>query len=82
MNYFAHGYGGDEWAGHMYGDSAWGWLFMLLMMGLLIVGVVLTVRLVSGGSGNSNDALDTLKRRYAKGEISKKQFEEMKKDII
>lgn len=81
MNYFSHGYGGNEWAGHMYGNSAWDWLFMLLMMGLLIVGVVLTVRLVSGG-GNSNDALNTLKHRYAKGEISKKQFEEMKKDIM
>ena len=82
MNYFAHGYGSDEWADHMYGGSAWGWLFMLMMIGFLILGVVLVARLVSGSGNNSNDApLDTLKRRYSKGEITKKQFEEMKKDI-
>lgn len=82
MDYFAQGYGMDE-MGHGYGDNVWGWLLMAVMMTLVVLGVILLVRFASGNQSEANksNALDVLKHRYAKGEITKKQFDEIKKDI-
>ena len=67
----------------------YGWIYMILGM-LLIVGIALLivwlVRQSGSGSAGSRDsgetALDILKKRYAKGEISKEEYERMKSDII
>lgn len=69
-------------------------LFLLLFFILLIVGVVVLIiwvlrqnaRNLSGNSpyihrSSQEDALDILRRRYASGEITKEQFDEMKRDI-
>lgn len=73
-----------------------GWIFMLIFMllfwGLIIWAFFALVRGVSGHGGghwhNHNEhkhkessALDILKERYAKGEITKEDFERMKKDL-
>lgn len=72
------GYGGWN------GLGLFGWIPMLLFWMLLILGVVALVcylgRLGQHDSGKT--PLEILKERYAKGEIDKKEFEQMKKDLV
>jgi putative membrane protein len=54
---------------------------MLAFFGALIVGVVLLVRWMGGANSRSegepeDPALETLRHRYASGEISKEEYEE------
>ncbi len=78
--------------GHMGGFGfGFGWMFMFLFWGLIIFAVFALVRGVSGhgcwgghrydDGHKGNNALDILKERYAKGEISKEEFDKMKKDL-
>ena len=62
------------------------WIFWLIIIGFIIWGVVSIVN-----NNRKQDqrhymppresALDILKKRYARGEINKEQFEQMKRDI-
>ena len=80
--------------GNCYGSLGFGfdWIFMFIFWGLIIWAIFALVRGVSGhgcwGSHHhsehaqrGNTALDILKERYVKGEISKEEFEKMKKDL-
>ena len=60
-----------------------GMLFMALFWVALIVGVVLVVKWLmgQGGASREDSALDILKKRYARGEINKQEFEERKRDL-
>jgi len=60
---------------------------MLFFWILLLVGLVLLIRwLWEQGAGKSSQdgesALEILKKRYARGEINKEEFEEKKKDLL
>ena len=57
-----------------------GFIFMLLFWGI-IIWLIITLTNSSQSSKNELDSLTILKRRYASGEITKKQYEEMKKEI-
>lgn len=73
----------------MMGGFGWMWfmpIFFILFWGLVIWGIVALVRGLSGSRGSdsskADSALEVLKRRYARGEISKEEYEEKKKDLV
>ncbi len=83
------GMGEPPWGWHMWW-GAWGvgmLLFMLVFWGLVIAGVIALLRWVFGRSGPGGRpepaarALDILKERYAKGEITREQFQAMRRDL-
>ncbi len=64
--------------------TGFGMLFMALFWVALIVGVALVGKwlMVQGGASREDSALDILKKRYARGEINKQEFEERKRDLL
>jgi len=61
---------------------AFGGIFMILFWAGLIVLIVWGVmKIGKGGDTIKRDALDIARERYAKGEISKEEFEQIKKDL-
>ena len=76
--YFDH-MGMMGWGGWFYGP-----LMMVVFFALLVGAVLLIVRLLGadsrdGGTGRGDGALQILRERFAKGEITREEFEEAKK---
>jgi putative membrane protein len=65
-----------------------GMLFMLLVGVLTVVGIVFLGRWMLGQTTtpqretSEDSALDILKKRYARGEINKEEYEEKKRDLL
>lgn len=84
------GFGGGFWI--------FGWIMMVVVVALVVVGIVLLVRGLSGrpGSGSSMaggqgsagqpegsvSAIQILEERYARGEIDQEEFLQRKKDLL
>jgi putative membrane protein len=79
------GWGG---LGHgAYGFPFW-WLavgFRFVVLAAIVVGVVFVARHFARTGGwrslHEESALDILQKRYARGEITKEQYEEMKRNL-
>ena len=71
---FHNGFMGGMW---------YGWFFGLVI--LIIIGWVIVNQMnknkQNAQSPQPESAMDVLKRRYAKGDITKEEFERMKKDL-
>ncbi len=85
-SYWGMGRGG--YGGHMIGYGHGMGIGMLVIWGLIIYAIV---SLISGSfskiqepgqpAGQTDDALQILKKRYARGEIDKTQFDAMRRDL-
>jgi len=86
---------GYEWGhgpGMMGGGYGMGWFGSILMIAFwiaVIVGIVLLIRWLiistrttSHIMSSGESALEILKKRYARGEINKEEFEERKRDLM
>ena len=72
-----------DFGGSMGMWMGFGWIFALLFWGALL-GVIIwaVVRFTRGTTGGkSNKALDIAAERYARGDISREEFERIKKDL-
>ena len=86
------GYGWGMGPGMMGWWPGMGWfgpIMMFVFMAAVIVGIVFLIRWLvlsagaaAGGGRSEDSAIDILKKRYARGEISKGEFEERKKDLL
>ncbi len=71
----------------MHGDVGWGWMslrwvWMVVVWGSVIWLVVWGISRVTVGRNSSGTTpLDIAKARYARGEVTKEQFESLKRDL-
>jgi putative membrane protein len=64
--------------------SPFSWALSTVTVVVIVFGILLAIRLIGKGKYerlHGEAALDILKRRYASGEIDKKEYEEKKKDL-
>lgn len=69
-----------------YGMMAWGSLFWLILIAVMIVIGIYVYRLTTSGKGNENttindNAVEILNKRYARGEIDEDQYKRMRDSI-
>lgn len=83
LQFFAHYNNGYD----MMDGSNWGWGFLMMFFWAFVL--ILIVALIVRAFGSSrddghktNNAVSIAKERYAKGEITKKEFEQLKKDLV
>ena len=70
--------------GFFWGGGLWfGWIFWIIIIGVVVWLVInqSKYRNVNQINPHLESPLDILKKRYAKGEINKEQFDQMKKDL-
>ena len=74
------GWGHMMYYGHGYGGMFMG-IILLIVIGLLIY-FIFQAQKTKGQTSTQNEShQDILKKRYAKGEITKEEYERMKKDL-
>ena len=68
----------SDWLG-----PGFGWIFMILFWVLVILAIVALAKWLSStrDGGPIRRPLDILQERYARGEITREQYEQMRRDL-
>jgi putative membrane protein len=73
-----HGFNGMNWG--MGWGMGLGWIIGIALLALIVWAIVrISNSAASASSGRQKTALDILKERYARGEISKEEYEEKRR---
>lgn len=56
--------------------------FWFITIGIFLFMILAFLKNSSSSTLSRRSSIDVLKERYAKGEITKKEFDDMKKDIV
>ncbi len=72
--------------GHMWGwGSGWWWLVMpigmIIFWGGIIALIVWAIRQFGEGRGGGGNAIDIARDRYARGDISREEFDQIRRDL-
>jgi len=81
------GYMGPGMMGWGYG-MGWGWSIIMIAFWIAVIaGIIFLIRWIAvstdkgKAAGGEDSALEILRKRYARGEINKQEFEEKKRDL-
>ena len=67
---------------HSMWNGMGGWMFLWWILIIVVIIGAVTFFVRQGNANREKSALDILKERYARGELSKQEFEEKKRDIL
>jgi putative membrane protein len=72
--------------GHMWGwGGGWWWLVMpigmIIFWGGIIAFIVWAIRQFAEGRGGGSNSIDIAGARYARGEISREEFDQLRRDL-
>jgi putative membrane protein len=76
----ARRFGMMHWGTYGWGMGI-GWIWMVLVWVIILTGIAYVVRKASCRPANHESPLDLLKKRYARGELTKDEFDRMRNDI-
>jgi len=77
-------WGGFGWMG---AAMLFNFLVGLGLLALVVAGVIFAIRWLAGasrespGDGSKNDALEIVRTRYARGEISREEFDRLRREL-
>jgi putative membrane protein len=70
---------------HGMGNFGWGlgfgWIFMILVWGLAILGLIAVFKWLSGSGAQQMSAREILQQRYARGEIDQQEYQQKMGDL-